>query len=214
VLLTRPRLTAAGLLIASAALLAAGTGVERHSSSEPHAAHPATSQAATSSDTAASATGPESTTAADGGEGDGDGDQGTDEHATPSRVAHAGRGDEDGGNEHGTSEDSEKLLGINPEATPLTVAAVTVSVLLAVALLIIGSPMLAAGAALAMAAFTALDIREAIHQLNESRTGLAALATSVALLHVLAAAVALTVARSALVRPATGNSAASARGRG
>jgi hypothetical protein len=213
VLLTRPRLIAAALLIASAALLAAGTAVERHSSSEPHAAHPATSQAATSSDTAASTTGPETTTAADSG-GDSDGDQGTDEHATPSRVAHAGRGDEDGGNEHGTIENSEKLLGINPEATPLTLAAVTASVLLAVAMLIIGSPILAAGTALAMAAFTALDIREVIHQLDKSHTGLATLATSVALLHVLAAAVVLTVARSALVRPDPGNSAASARGRG
>jgi hypothetical protein len=128
----------------------------------------------------------------------------------PSRAAPAGRGDEDGGNEHGTSEHSEMLLGINPEAAPLTVAAATASVLLAVAMLIIRSPILAAGTALAMAAFAALDIREVIHQLDESRSGLAALATSVALLHVLAAAVALTIARSALVRPDTGNSAASA----
>jgi hypothetical protein len=87
------------------------------------------------------------------------------------------------------------------------VAAVTASVLLAGALLIIGSPWLAAGTALTMAAFTTLDIREVIHQLDESRTGLAALATAVALLHVLAAAVAITIARSALVRPHTDGTA-------
>jgi hypothetical protein len=207
VLLTRPRLTAAGLLIASAAMFAAGAAIERHGSSEPHAVPPASSQTATSSDTAASTTGPETTTTAEGG-GESDADQGTGEHPT---VAQAAPGDADRGTEHGTSEHSEKLLGINPEATPLTVAAVTVSVLLAVALLIIRSPMLAAGAALAMAAFTALDIREVIHQLNESRSGLAALASGVALLHVLTAAVALTIARSALLHPDTAASAPRSR---
>jgi hypothetical protein len=39
-----------------------------------------------------------------------------------------------------------------------------------------------------MPAFTALDIREVAHQLNESHSGLAALAATVALLHLLAGA--------------------------
>jgi hypothetical protein len=114
-LLTRPRLIAAGLLFASAALFAAGAAIERHSSSEPHAAHLATSQTATSSGTAANTTGPEPTTTAEGGrESD---EQGTDEHATPSTAADVGHGDAERRNENG-SEHSEKLLGINPEATP------------------------------------------------------------------------------------------------
>jgi hypothetical protein len=209
VLLTRHRLIAAGLLIASAALFATGAAIERHSSSEPHAPGPATSQTATSADTDASTTGPETApTAVSGGETDGD--QGADEHPAPETVANAAPGDADRGNERGTTEHSEKLLGINPEATPLTAAAVIVSVLLAVALLIIGSPILAAGTAPAMAAFTALDIREVIHQLDESRTGLAALATVVAVLHLLTAAAAVTIARGAHGAADTGNVAASA----
>jgi uncharacterized membrane protein YidH (DUF202 family) len=69
------------------------------------------------------------------------------------------------------------------------------SLLLAALILAAGSPLLAAGVALAMLAFTALDIRELTHQLHESRAGLAALAATVALLHLLAAAAALRAAR-------------------
>jgi hypothetical protein len=52
-----------------------------------------------------------------------------------------------------------------------------------------------ADAALAMLAFTALDIREVTHQLSESRPGLAALAATVALLHLAAGAAALLATR-------------------
>ena len=72
--------------------------------------------------------------------------------------------------------------------------AVVLSLLLAALILTVGSPLLAAGVAVAMLAFTALDIRELTHQLHESRPGLAALAATVALLHLLAAAAALRAA--------------------
>ncbi len=97
---------------------------------------------------------------------------------------------------HAAGQNPEDLLGINPEATALVVTAVAVSVLLAGLVLTVGSPLLAAGVALAMLAFTALDIREVTHQLHESHPGLAALAAAVALLHLLAGAAALLTIRS------------------
>lgn len=98
---------------------------------------------------------------------------------------------------HAAEQNSEDMLGINPEATALVVIAVVVSLLLAALILIVGSPLAAAAVTLAMLAFTALDIREVTHQLGESRPGLAALAAAVALLHLLAAAAALLTTREA-----------------
>jgi hypothetical protein len=98
---------------------------------------------------------------------------------------------------HSAESQSENLLGINPEATWLVVIAVALSLLLAALILTIGSPLVAAGIAVTMLAFTVLDVRELTHQLNESRSGLAALAAVVALLHLLAAVSALLTARTA-----------------
>jgi hypothetical protein len=95
------------------------------------------------------------------------------------------------------SESSEKLLGVNPESTGLLAVAVVVSLLFALAVWRAGSsPLLLGVVALAMAAFCALDVREVVHQLNESRAGLAVLAGLVACLHLAAAVLA---ARAALV---------------
>lgn len=102
---------------------------------------------------------------------------------------------------HATEHSSETLLGINPEATGLVVIAVAVSVLLAALILTFGSPLIAAVVALVMLAFTALDIREVTHQLNESRSGLAALAATIALLHLAAGAAALLTTRQARSQP-------------
>jgi hypothetical protein len=52
-----------------------------------------------------------------------------------------------------------------------------------------------------MLAFTALDIREVTHQLNESHAGLAALAAVVATLHLLAGAAAVLTIRHARNQP-------------
>ena len=102
---------------------------------------------------------------------------------------------------------SESLLGINPESTGLVLVAVALSLLLAALILTVRSPLIAAAVALAMLAFTALDIREVAHQLNESRSGLAALAAAIALLHVLAGVAALRTARDTR-RPSGGISPA------
>jgi hypothetical protein len=96
---------------------------------------------------------------------------------------------------HAAEQSSEDLLGINPEATALVVLAVVASLLAAALIVAVGSPLLAAGVALAMLAFTALDIREVTHQLSESRLGLAALAAAIALLHLAAGAAALLTIR-------------------
>jgi hypothetical protein len=81
-------------------------------------------------------------------------------------------------------ESSEKLLGVNPESTVLLAVAVVVSLLLAAAVWWRGgSPFVLGVVVVAMAAFAALDIREVVHQVNESRTGLAVLAAVVAALH-------------------------------
>jgi hypothetical protein len=89
------------------------------------------------------------------------------------------------------SEASERLLGVDAESTGLLVAAVAVSLLLAAGVWWLGASPLALGVvALAMAAFAALDIREVVHQADESRTGLMLLAALVAVLHLTAAALA------------------------
>ena len=98
----------------------------------------------------------------------------------------------------GNPEASETLLGVNPESTGLLVVAVAVSLLLAAGVRWLGaSPLVLGCVALAMAAFGALDIREVVHQADESRTGLVLLAALVAVLHLTAAVLAARAAVAA-----------------
>jgi hypothetical protein len=107
------------------------------------------------------------------------------------------------------SESSEKLFGVDPEGTGLLAVAVAVSLLLAAGVWWRGaSPLVLGVVALAMAAFGALDVREAIHQADESRTGLMVLAVAVAVLHLAAA---LLAARTTAAARGAGPPAASAR---
>jgi hypothetical protein len=93
------------------------------------------------------------------------------------------------------SEASEKLLGVNPESTGLLVVAVLASLLLAAGVVLFGASSTVLGVvALAMAAFGALDVREVVHQADESRTGLMLLAALVAVLHFAAAGLAVRAA--------------------
>ena len=174
-LLTLARVVTASLLIASAAAFATGAVIERHiASSESHRAQQHAEVATPGENHPESA-----------------GSAGSRSDSNPSRP--------EAGHErpaaHATEQTSENLLGINPEATGLIVVAVALSLLLAALILTLGSPLLAAGAALAMLAFAALDVRELIHQVHESRPGLAALAATVAVLHLAAGAAALRIAR-------------------
>jgi hypothetical protein len=102
-------------------------------------------------------------------------------------------------------EPSERLLGVDPESTGVLAIAVVVSLALAALVWRGAAPWLLALVAVVMAVFAALDIREVVHQIDESRAGLALLALLVAALHLAAAALAArgaTSARRAGTRPA------------
>jgi hypothetical protein len=103
-------------------------------------------------------------------------------------------------------ESSERLLGVDPESTGLVAVAVVVSLVLAALVWRGGAPWLLGLVALVMIAFAALDVREVVHQIDESRTGLTLLALLVAALHLAAAALAARAAMSA--RRAGGRAAA------
>ncbi len=171
-LLTMARLISAALLIGSAAAFATGTTIEHHTaSSESHAVRPDRPQHSEAGQ-------PDGTPASAEGAASGEG---------PTTQT-AGRG-------------PETVLGVNPEEPGLVVIAVAVSLVLAALILTVRSPLLAAVVALVMLGFTALDIREVTHQLNESHSGLAVLAAAIAALHVAAGAAALLTTRDRRRQP-------------
>jgi hypothetical protein len=95
----------------------------------------------------------------------------------------------------------ERVFGIDIESTGLVIAAVAVSLSLAVALWLTGSvvvPLALAGFALAAAIF---DVREVFHQIDESRTNLTLIAAIVAALHLALVAGALVLARRSETAP-------------
>jgi hypothetical protein len=97
----------------------------------------------------------------------------------------------------GDGDESEDLLGVDVESTPLVIVAVAVSLLLALAAYLRpGSRPLLFVIAVAMIAFAALDIREVVHQIDESNGGVAAIAAVVAVLHLAASGVAWGQARA------------------
>jgi hypothetical protein len=168
------RLITASLLIASAAAFTTGVTIERHTAATET---PQGQQAAESQSTAEPAASDSPSPSSDG------------DHADSGSREKAPAGEHAA--DHAAEQNSEKILGINPEATSLVVAAVLLSLLLAMLMLTLSSPVAAAVTALAMAAFVGLDIFELAHQLNESHSGLAALAGTVGFVHLLAAAAAL-----------------------
>jgi hypothetical protein len=111
---------------------------------------------------------------------------------TGTHVGSAASHAEEGGHAEAEGQaENERVLGVDVESTPLAVLAVLAG---------LGLAALAAGRAGRLRSFllalvvivlvwAALDIREVVHQLDESRTGVAALALAVAVLHLAAAAV-------------------------
>lgn len=99
---------------------------------------------------------------------------------------------------------SEKLLGLDPEATALVVVAVSAPLLPAAAVWMRpDQTLLLLVVAAAMLVFAALDVREAVHQSDESNTGLLILASVIAALHLGSGAVAAYLSRLAgQARPA------------
>jgi hypothetical protein len=108
----------------------------------------------------------------------------------------------EGTDEHASSEESgEELVGINPESAGLTAVVAAVSLLLAALLIVWPRRGLLVAVVVVGLAFAALDVREGIHQANESSTGLLAIALVTGLLHLgaaLAAAAALRSPRGAV----------------
>jgi hypothetical protein len=162
------RWTLVALLIASTALFAVGAIAERSgrdTHSEPAAAH-------------AAETGGESGESA-GAHGEG----GASEATAPGEAGHV---------ESGTGHtEGERLLGVDVESTPLVVLAVLAGLALAaLAASRIGllRSFLLAVVVIALA-WAALDTREVVHQLDESRTVVAVVAMAVAALHLAAAAI-------------------------
>ncbi len=82
---------------------------------------------------------------------------------------------------------SEEFLGINTESTGLVIAAVVISLLLALAAVTVRSPLVLVLIVIVALGATTFDIMEVLHQIDESRDGVAALATLTAALHGLTA---------------------------
>jgi hypothetical protein len=97
-----------------------------------------------------------------------------------------------------TESEGERVLGVDLESTPLIVLAVLAGLgLAALAATRFGRErrVLLAIAAVALV-WAILDVREVVHQLDESRTGVALIAMVVAVLHLAAAAVSGHLART------------------
>jgi hypothetical protein len=83
-----------------------------------------------------------------------------------------------------------KLLGVNPEALSLVIIAVIVSVLLAAAIWFRRITLVLVAIAVFGLVFAALDVREVLHQVDESRTNLIVIAGVLIGLHLLVAGLA------------------------
>jgi hypothetical protein len=153
------------LLVASTALFAVGAIAER-SSRDTHteAAEPAGAHS-------------------EGGQSSdtGSGETAHVETSAESGVAHA---------------EGERLLGVDVESTPLVILAVVAG--LGLAALAASRAALRRGFLFAVVviglAWAALDIREVVHQLDESRTGVAVVAIAVAALHLAVATIGVRLA--------------------
>jgi len=172
----RPGRLLALLLMLSTAGLVAGVAIERSTEGghedAPGAAAPAEEFSG------------EAGAAGEAAEGHGGEATGSAEHADSAGSAEHGKA-------AGSPEDEEAdtLVGIDLESVPLVGLAAGFTLALAVGVWIRPAwGLLLTLVFAAMLAFAALDVREVVHQVNEHRAGLAALAAGVAALHLIAAA--------------------------
>jgi hypothetical protein len=121
--------------------------------------------------------------------------------------AGADEGDAEAAQAESAGDESESFLGLDYEAIPFVALAVAFSLAFAAAVWLRPRWALLLGVvAVAMLVFAALDVREVVHQIDESKGGLAVLAGVVAVCHLAAAALAALTGRSAT--PAGGGSLA------
>ena len=78
---------------------------------------------------------------------------------------------------------SEELFGVNPESVWMVILGVVASVLLALAVRFSDRPIVLVAVIVFGLLLAALDLREMVHQINESRTSLVVLSLILALLH-------------------------------
>jgi hypothetical protein len=180
------------LLVVSAVLFAVGTVIE-HSQRAHHDVHAVASPATKGGET--------STEKTANGESSGSGESSTKAGETkPAESASpAVASGESGGETH-----SEKIAGVDPESWPLVGLAIAISLLIAAGVYRRRGRWLAAAVAFAIL-FAAGDIRELVHQIQESRTTVATIAASLIALHLLIAATAAAAIRQrrAEARPMT-----------
>ena len=153
------------LLVGSACLFFVGSTVERH-----HRHHES------------AVTNPAVATGESGGEtGSESGSKTTAEGTKPAEQR----------TEAATGETGAKLLGINTESLALSIAAVVASILLAGGVWLGVWPRVVLLAVMGFGVvFAAGDIREVIHQVNESNSGLTTIAAILIVLHILVSALA------------------------
>jgi hypothetical protein len=166
------------LLVVSTVAFVVGVSIER-SSADTHA---------------------ESAPAAESGEAG----EGSAEHA---EEAGADEGHAEAAQPKADEDGSESFFGLDYEATPFVALAAAFSLALAAAVWLRPRWALLFGAvAVGMVLFAALDVREVVHQLDESKGGLAVLAGVVAVCQLAAGALAVLMRRSvsALGPPARG----------
>jgi cobalamin biosynthesis Mg chelatase CobN len=164
------RTVLAVLLVVSAAAFAIGVIFERSNGSE-------TDQHESSTPTVVS--GEQAETSEQHTEGEGE--EGSESSESGESAEQLAAETEAAGDVH--NESSEKLFGVNPEATWLVILAVALTVLLALAIWKTTSTAVLVAVVVFGIIFAAFDVREAIHQSDESNSGLVVVAVIVAILH-------------------------------
>jgi hypothetical protein len=168
------RRSIAAVLVVSAALFAVGSHIERSKAAGEAAAKPADAQRASRTASQPSA-----------GEAAHKGESGSETRSSAERPGHEGTSER-----HAETHREAKLLGVNPEAVGLVIAAVVASVLLALAIWMRRIAVVLVAIVGFGLVFAAFDVREVLHQADESRTNLIAIASVLIGLHLLAAALA------------------------
>ncbi len=176
------------LVVVSAALFAVGAAIERNKGGESghsEGAQTAQSSSSKSGGERHSESGGGSFSEGSGGETHSD-SGGKTSSQTSTRETH--------------SETSEKIFGINPESTGLVIAAIVAALLLAIAAWFSPVPLVLLAVIAFGVVFAVFDVREVVHQINESRAGLVVIASILALIHLGVAVLGAAVWRSPTTR--------------
>jgi lysylphosphatidylglycerol synthetase-like protein (DUF2156 family) len=189
-------------LVVSAALFALGAALEHHAESNEEQPVSGTASAPTEGQHA-------ETPAEHAGESAGGAEKSSENPGGSASSNGERSGHTETAAERRSEKSSEEIFGVNPDALPLVIAAVAVSLLLAGGLWWRGEvTMLLALIVLVGLGAAVFDVREAVHQADHSREGIMVVATLVALLHLAVAGCAAALALGWGREPAPRESAA------